>query len=325
MGAAGGGAGQRHRHARRHRGEHRPADAGSRARRGARRPAVDRQRVRPRAGGADPAGRLARRPVRPAPGLRPRHRVVRRRQPAVRARARRRGADRGTGAAGDRRRAADPRQPRAPAGVVRPGRPGPGRGRLVRARRGRRGHRPVRRRAAGRGVVAARLPHQPAAVRDRRRGRPASRPGVLGPAGQPARRRGRRAPGRAGAGRGDVRPGGCRGARGLHRCAGERSGRRGRPGRVRARRTPRRPPDAAAGGVRLPAVQRRQRRHLRRLRRPGRGALPARRAPAGRRRLLAARRRHLVAARHRAHARAVRSCCPLGQAPWPRGSARGCR
>ena len=96
---------------------------------------------------ADPARRRAGRPVRAPQGLRDRHGVVRRRVAAVRRGAEHRGARRRPGAAGRRRGAAHPRQPGDPAGELRPGRSGQGRGRVVRARR-------CRRRASGRSSAA---------------------------------------------------------------------------------------------------------------------------------------------------------------------------
>ena len=86
--------------------------------------AVDQQRLPALADLADPARRLARRPLRPAPDLRDRHRVVRRGLAAVRPRADPRGADRRPDPAGSRRRPAHARQPGDHPGGLRPRRPG---------------------------------------------------------------------------------------------------------------------------------------------------------------------------------------------------------
>ncbi len=150
-------------HARRHRRQ-RGAGADRRGpRRELRRPAVDRQRLHPDAGLADPARRLAGRPVRAPPRVRDRRGVVRGGVAAVRVGAEPGAARRGPGPAGRRRRAADPGQPGADLRVVP--RPGPGRGdrRLVGAGRDRRSGRPVRRRLAGGVDLAGGVPDQPAA------------------------------------------------------------------------------------------------------------------------------------------------------------------
>ena len=151
------------------------------------RPAVDGQRVRPDARGVPAAGRLARGPVRPAQGVPRRGRLVRGRVPALRGGADHRGLERGTRAAGGRRRPADPGLAGDPPVDVQ--RSGPrARDRcLVRARRHRRGGRPVPRRLDRRGHhVAVDLRHQPAPGRGGRRGDDAAR------AGERGRERGRR-------------------------------------------------------------------------------------------------------------------------------------
>src|SRR5690606_1974831 len=116
------------------RGEHRPADPRRRPRRGDVGTAVDRQRLHADAGRADPARRLARRPVRPAADLRPRRGLVRRRLRALRRGADDRGAGRRTGPPGHRRCAAHPGVPGDHPGLVRRVRPAAGGRRLGRAR-----------------------------------------------------------------------------------------------------------------------------------------------------------------------------------------------
>ena len=92
--------------------------------------------------------------------------------------------------AGRGRRAARSRQPRHPLGHLPPGRPRPGRRRLVGARWGHGGDRPVRRRLAGRGVVvAADLPDQPPVGGGRRRDGDAPRARDARPPGARAPRR----------------------------------------------------------------------------------------------------------------------------------------
>ena len=81
----------------RDRRQRRPAAHRGRPRRRGRRAAVGAIRVSVGAGLADPPRRCARRPVWPAPGLRDRHCLVRRRLAAVRRRAEHRGARRGRG------------------------------------------------------------------------------------------------------------------------------------------------------------------------------------------------------------------------------------
>ena len=146
---------------------------GARPRREPGRPAVDHQRLPARARLAHPARRLARRPLRPAPRLRHRGRVVRRRLGGLRAGADTRSAHRRPGAPGRRRRAAHARQPGDDPGLVPARRPRQGDRHVVGARRHRRRPRPVRRRLA-RAVreLAVGVPRQPAARRRRRCGSP---------------------------------------------------------------------------------------------------------------------------------------------------------
>ncbi len=133
---------------------------------------------------ADPARRLAGRPLRPAPGLPHRRGVVRGRVAALRHRAERRGTGRRPGGAGGRRGAADTRQPRDPAVVVPAPGPDAGDRRLVRTRWHRGGGRSVPRRLPRpERRLALGLPHQPAARRGRRAGHHAARPGEQRPAG----------------------------------------------------------------------------------------------------------------------------------------------
>ena len=114
----------------------------------------------------DPARRLARRPLRPAPGVRGRRRWFAVGLRALRPRAEPGGPDRGPRAAGHRRGAAHPGQPGDDPGRLRARGPGTGDRRLVGTRRDRRGDRPVRRRRPGRlRELALDLPHQPASRR----------------------------------------------------------------------------------------------------------------------------------------------------------------
>ena len=110
---------------------------------------------------------------------------------------------------------------------------------------------------------------------------------------------------------------------------GRIGGRRGRPraGRLPARRARQPEPDDAARDVLLPAVQRGQPGHLRRLRGSRGRLLPARRVPPDLARLLADRRRRGVAAGDLADApvlRARRGTCPADRRadPVDGGAAR---
>ena len=150
---------------------------------------------------ADPARRVARRPLRPPAGVRRRGRRVHGRLAALRDRAQRRDAGRGAVGAGRRRRAADARQPRDDRGELPARRSRPGDRRLVGPRRRRGRARAAARRLSGRGgLVAGDLPDQPPARAVRDPGA-SPRPGDPGPDGQrPARlprRRARRARPRA--------------------------------------------------------------------------------------------------------------------------------
>ena len=162
----------------------------------------------------------------------------------------------------------------------RPDRPRPRDRRLVGARRRRRGDRAAARRLPDRRrLLAGDLHHQPAARHLRRLGRRPPRAGVE----RPRRQRPHRPLGRG--------PGGGRPRR--HHLRADRGPRPGSLGGGPAQRGPRRrrprrlllprgadpQPDAAAGDLPLAPVQRRQRGHLRRLRRPRRRLLPARRLP----------------------------------------------
>ena len=109
-------------------------------------------------------------------------------------------------AAGRRRRAADARQPGDDPGRLRRVGPAEGDRRLVGARRHRGGHRPVRRRLAGRlRRLALDLPDQPAAGGGHDRDRAAVRAGDPRPRRLHPLRRRRSGAGHAGAGRDDVR------------------------------------------------------------------------------------------------------------------------
>ena len=130
---------------------------------GLQRSAVDGERLHAGAGVAHPARRVAGRPLRPQADLPDRRGVVRAGVARLRAGPERRGAHRRAGAAGRRRRAADPREPRPDLGVVPRPRPRRGGRRVVGARRDRGRGRPVPRRMAGRVDVAGRLPDQPPA------------------------------------------------------------------------------------------------------------------------------------------------------------------
>ncbi len=142
------------------------------------RPAVDPQRLPADAGVADPARRQPRRPARAAAGVPGRGRALHPGEPRLRGGAERRAADRGAARPGDRRRAADPRQPGDHPGQLPPRRPGAGDRRLVGARRRRHRLRAAARRLADRGdLLAGDLPDQPA---DRR---------LRLPGGDPARAR----------------------------------------------------------------------------------------------------------------------------------------
>ncbi len=306
LGARDRGARLGHRLPRRHRRQRRAAANRRGLRRADELAAVDPQRLHADARVADPARRLARRPLRPPPHLRRRRRLVHGRVAALRDRAERRGADRGATAAGGRRSAADAGQPGDDRIELPARRPGPGDRRLVGARRRRHRARPAARRLAGRGrLLAGDLSDQrpdrrvrgadgdPPRPRDprRRRPRPSRRPR------SPARRgRTRRHHLRAD-------PGTRAGHVGVDRR--RRAGRRPGAGRLPLRRTPQPASDDAARALLLAAVQRRQPRHLRRLRRPQRRLLPARRLPADRRRLLPGRRRRRLAAGDGADAAAL--------------------
>ena len=135
------------------------------------RPAVDPQRLPADPRLADPARRLARRPLRAPARLRPRRRRLHRRLAALRGRAQRRAADRRPAAAGDRRRAADARQPGDDRGQLPARRPRPRDRRLVGPGRRRDRARAAARRLPDRGgLLAGDLPDQPADRRLRRLG-----------------------------------------------------------------------------------------------------------------------------------------------------------
>ena len=111
---------------RRHGGQRRAGAHRDRTGRGVRRPAVDGERLHAHPGRADPARRLAGRPLRPAPGLPDRRGLVRAwprccagSRPNIER------ADRGPRPAGRRRRAADPGQPGADLGVASTAATGP--------------------------------------------------------------------------------------------------------------------------------------------------------------------------------------------------------
>ena len=229
------------------------------------------------------------------------------------------------GAAGHRRRAAHPGFARADPGLIRARGPGPHDRRLVRAGRCRRGHRPVPRRLAGRGPrLALGVPAQPAVGRPGHRGHPEARTGEPRRPGHRTVRRPRRGARRARPRlhhvRADRRLGRVRGAG----CGGG--------GRVRAGRAAFAQPDAAAVGLLVPAVHRRERGDRGRLRGAGRGLLPARAATADRGRLHTDRGRGGPAAGHHPHAAALlagRRAGPAHRAAvadddrrsWWRGSA----
>ena len=258
--------------------------------------AVDPQRLHADPGLADPARRLARRSVRPAADLRRRRPLVHRRLAALCDRPERRRADRRPPASGRRRRPADARQPGDDRVELPARRPRPRDRRLVRPRRRRDRPRAAARRLARRGgLVAGDLPDQRP---DRRlRGADGNPPRPRDP--RPQRARASRRP-RLGPGRRRPRGDDLRADRSA-RCgllAGDRScrdSRRRRAGRVHRPGAPQRPSDDAARALLLAAVQRRQRGHVRRLRRPQRRLLPARRLPPDRRRLLADRGRRRLA------------------------------
>ena len=150
--------------ARRDGGQRRPADDGRRPGCVAGAAAVDHQRLPPLARLADPARRRAGRPARPAAGLRHRHGLVRPGLAAVRCRAQRRDPHRGAGAAGHRRRAADPGEPGDDPGRLPLRGPQPRDRGVVRPRWDRRGARSAGGRSARRPrLLAVDLPDQPPA------------------------------------------------------------------------------------------------------------------------------------------------------------------
>ena len=296
LGARDRGARLRDRLSRRDRRQRRPAEH----RRGLRSrdelPAVDPERLPAHPRLPDPARWVARGSPRPAADLRDRHRLVHRGVVALRDRPERQRADRRPAAAGRRRRPAHPGQPGDDRVELPAGRSGPGDRGVVGARRRRHGARPAARRLPGRGgLLAGDLPDQrpDRPVRGRDGHPPRSRdPG-------PRRPRQARQPGR-GPRRGRPRGNDLRADRGARRH--DRNDPRGRgrrcggPDRVHRHGAPQRQPDDAAGPVRLPTVQRRQPRHVRRLRGARRRLLPPRGVPPDRRRLLAGGRgRRLIA------------------------------
>ncbi|OCC10091.1 hypothetical protein A3Q37_03908 [Streptomyces sp. PTY087I2] len=297
----------RHGDARLHRHQRGPAPhrRGPRHRYG--RPPVDRQRLHAHARRADPPRRGARGPVRAAAGVRGGSGVVRGRLPALRDRAERGGPHRRPGAPGRRRRAAHARVPRAHPGQFPSGRPGAGRGTLVRVRRGRGGRGAVRRRLARRRArLAVGVPAESAARRDLRTRRAPPRTGVAGSGGaRPVRCAGGRPRG-AGARRGDVRA--DRGAGAGCVAGGDRVGRRraAAGGRVRTGRAAAGRPHAAAVDLPLPAVHLGQPGDLLRLRGPRRLLLPLRDPAPGGGRVLGAGGRYRAAAHHRADAALLR-------------------
>ena len=254
-------------------------------------------------------GRVPRRPLRAEARLLHRRRLVRRRLGPLRPRAERGAPHRRPGAPGHRRRAADPGQPRHPAGFVPPRRPGPRHRRLVRTGRRRRRRRAVGGRLPPRHrLVALGLLHQPPRRRRRARDHGPPRARVARPDEQRPHRRGRRRAGRRVPRRPDLR---------AHRGTDPGMVEPGRGGLSRGRRRRRRPsssfvehrrsqPDAPARAVPLPPVQRGQRRHLRRLRRPRRCAVPAPRRAADREGLHPARVRRGAAPLDARHARLLR-------------------
>ena len=291
-------------------GQHRARAHRRRVRRELRGPAVDDQRLHAHPRRADPARRLAGRPLRPSPDLRHRRGVVRGRLGALRARAVGGVPHRRARAAGRRRRAADPGEPGADLGVVPRQRPRRGDRRVVGPRAASPG-RSARSSAAswssGPGArcssSTSRSPWSIVVVALRHV--PESRDPQAAPPPRRARHRARRRRARGAdlgadrGGRGRGHPGGDR----------HRSGGRARPRRVRPRRAALAGPARARRAVRQPTLHRRQRRHPARLR-GARRELRARRAPAaGGRRVQPARGRHGDAADHRDHAAALG---PLG-------------
>ena len=141
---------------------HRPPDDRTGVPRPRRAAAVGRDELQPCARRVAARRRVARRPLRPSKGLRPRGGLVHRRLGAVRVRTGRRRPDRRAAAAGRRSRPVDTGQPGAAPGLVRPEGPLPGDRRMVRARGPRHRGGPAARRLPDRGgLVALDLPHQP--------------------------------------------------------------------------------------------------------------------------------------------------------------------
>ncbi len=189
------------------RGQCRPAHHRPRPRRDPGPAAVDHQRLPALPGLPDPVRRMARRPVRAAPGVRVRDHRVRGRLAPVWPRSHPGGADRRADPAGARRRGPHSRQPGHDAGGVPAGRPSQGDRHLVRPRRHRGRRRPLRGWDPGRlRLVAVDLPDQPAPGGDHHLDRRAVGPREPGPRALRTRRHRRSGAGLPRPGRDHLRP-----------------------------------------------------------------------------------------------------------------------